>query len=315
MTDSLSLDVLMACPLLDDLSAWIESEHNATRLWEQSDRAAFLAAHGARFEVLATTGAIGADKALIDALPNLRLIASFGVGVDPIDVDAVRARGIAVTNTPGVLNACVADLALGLLLALARRIAEGDRFVRAGQWTSRRLPFGTALGGKRCGIVGMGGIGREIAKRVSACGMRVAYHGPRRKADLDFPFHDSLVGLASESDVLVLALPGGDATRHIVNAQVLDALGPRGMFVNVARGSVVDEHALVDALNSGALGGAALDVFEHEPNVPASLRALDNVVLAPHSGSATVETRFAMGDLVRRNIDAFAHGAPLVTPL
>lgn len=320
MTDSTTPDrrrinVLIAGPLHPDLMKRLESDYETARLWEQTDRHEFLSEHGTRFEVLATSGAIGADKALMESLPKLELIASFGVGVDPIDVDAAKRRGVAVTNTPNVLNACVADTALGLLLGIARRIAEADRFVRQGSWVTQKFPLGTKVGGKLCGIVGMGGIGREIARRVIACGMRVAYHGPNRKGDLPYEYYGSVIDLARVSDVLILSLPGGDSTRHLVDRSVLQALGPGGIVVNVARVSVVDEAALVGALSSGEIAGAGLDVFENEPHVPVALTKLDNVLLTPHIGSGTRETREAMAQLVLANIDAMARRAPLLTPV
>ncbi|EKS9916678.1 2-hydroxyacid dehydrogenase, partial [Burkholderia multivorans] len=201
------------------------------------------------------------------------------------------------------------------LLALARRIVQSDRLVRAGEWATGRKMLGTKLGGKLCGIVGLGGIGREIARRVAACGMQIAYHGPTRKSDVPYPWYASLVELARDADVLVLSLPGGAATHHIIDAAVLQALGPNGMLVNVARGSVVDEAALVNALAQGAIRGAALDVFEHEPHVTPELLSLDNVVLTPHIGSATNETREAMTQLVLANIAAFAAGRPVLSPV
>jgi len=309
------LSVLIAGALLPQVMDSLAAEYDVARLWVESDRDAFLAENGARFDVLATSGTYGANAALIGALPNLKLIASFGVGTDPIDLHAAKARGIAVTNTPGVLNGCVADHALGILLALSRRIVEGDRFVRKGAWLTNKLPLGTKLGGKVCGIVGLGGIGRDIAKRVEACGMSVAYFGPNRKADLPYRYYDSLVAMARDVDVLMLSLPGGAATHHIVDASVIEALGPQGMLVNVARGSVVDQEALVSALTRGAIAGAALDVFENEPEVPEVLFGLDNVVLTPHSASGTNETRQAMADLLLANVAAFARGTALASPV
>ncbi|MGI4861790.1 MAG: 2-hydroxyacid dehydrogenase [Janthinobacterium lividum] len=309
------LKVLIAGALLPKVMDTLDATHETVRLWTQPDRAAFLAEQGAQFDVLATSGVYGADAALIAALPKLRLIASFGVGVDSIDLDAAKAHGVAVTNTPGVLNDCVADYALGLLLALSRRIVEGDRFVREGRWREAKLPLGTKLGGKVCGIVGMGGIGRAIAKRAEAFGMRVVYFGPNRKPDLSYTYFDSLPAMADAADVLVLSLPGGPATQHIVNADVLRALGPRGLLVNVARGGVVDQDALIDALAQRTIAGAALDVFADEPTVPEAMLALDNVVLSPHTASGTHETRAAMGDLLLANVAAFARGDALATPV
>jgi lactate dehydrogenase-like 2-hydroxyacid dehydrogenase len=316
-TESLNrpIDVLIAGPLHPGLMQRLEGAYATSRLWEQSDSRAFLSEHGTRFEVLATSGAIGADKMLIESLPNLKLIASFGVGVDPIDLQAAASRGVAVTNTPNVLNGCVADAALGLLLGVARRIAEADRFIRAGEWTTNKFPLGTKIGGKLCGIVGMGGIGRETASRVVACGMRVAYYGPTPKSDLPYEYYGSVIDLARVADVLVLSLPGGDKTRHLVDGHVHEALGPQGILINVARGSVVDEDALENALKNGEIGGAGLDVFANEPHVPSSMIALKNVLLTPHIGSGTKETREAMAHLVFENIDAMVRGLPLISPV
>ena len=309
------LNVLIAGPLPPDLVAQLDNDYATAKLWLADDRNDFLAEHGHRFDVLATSGVFGADAALMEQLPNLRLIASFGVGTDPIDLPVAHARGVIVTNTPGVLNACVADAALGILLALARRLVVADRCVRADKWAAGRLPLGTRLGGKLCGIVGLGAIGREIATRVSACGMRVAYHGPSRKDEVDYAYYPALVDLARDADVLILALPGGTSTQHLVDAKILQALGPGGMLVNVARGSIVDENALVEALINRTIAGAALDVFENEPHVPSALFALDNVVLTPHIGSGTNETREEMAQLVLANIAAVAAGKPPVTPV
>ncbi len=308
-------NVLIAGPLPPDLIARLEAEYETARLWQETDRGAFLAQHGSRFDVLATSGVFGADATLMRQLPNLKLIASFGVGTDPIDLAEASARGVQVTNTPGVLNACVADAALGLLLGLARRIVNGDHSVRAGKWTAARGQLGTSLKGKVCGIVGLGGIGHEIAHRVSACGMQVVYHGPRPKRDSSYRYYASLVDMARDADVLILSLPGGAETHHLVDAAVLRALGPTGMLVNIARGSVVDENALVEALTRRTLGGAALDVFENEPHVPPALLSLDNVVLTPHIGSGTIETREAMSQLVLANIAAHAAGRSPVSPV
>jgi hydroxypyruvate reductase len=309
------LKILLVGELLPRVMRTLKESHDVAELWTVADQATYLEAFGSTIEVLATSGAYGANATLISALPNLKLIASFGVGTDPIDLVAAHARGIAVTNTPGVLNGCVADYAVGLLLAIARRIVQADRFVRDGQWLTQRLQFGTKLGGKLCGIVGMGGVGREIATRVQACGMRVAYHGPHPKPELNFDYYSSLVSLAYDADVLVLSLPGGTDTRHIVDAEVLRALGPNGLLVNIARGSVVDEAALVEALQSGTIGGAALDVFEGEPLVPQTLVGCGNVVLSPHTASGTFETRNAMADLMLANIAAYESGIALLTPV
>jgi lactate dehydrogenase-like 2-hydroxyacid dehydrogenase len=283
------------------------------RLWEAKDRVAFLAGIGDQVRAITTTGGSGADAALIAALPRTEIIACFGVGYDAIDLATAQARNIAVTNTPDVLTDDVADLALGLVIDVARNISRGDRFVRAGRWLKGGPELGTALRGSRLGIVGLGRIGLATAKRAEALGMAVGYHGRQPRTDVPYAYYPDLVELARDSDFLVLTVPGGGATRHMVNASVLAALGPKGTLVNVARGSVVDENALVAALQSGALGAAALDVFADGPRVPPALFAMENVVLQPHVGSATHGTRAAMGQLVIDNLLAHFTGRPLLS--
>ena len=255
------------------------------------------------------------NAAMMAALPKLEIIASNGVGYDGIDVAAASARGIVVTNTPNVLNDCVADTTFGLILGAMRRLPQADRFVRDGAWLKGGQAFTTSVHHKKLGILGFGRIGKTIAKRAGGFDMEVAYHGRTRQPDTDVRYFDKLVDLASWCDVLVAITPGGAATRHLVNADVLKALGPRGYFVNVARGSVADEAALLAALQSGGIAGAGLDVFEDEPRVPEAFFALENVALAPHVGSATVETRKAMGDLTVDNLIAHLEGRPKLTPV
>ncbi len=281
------------------------------RLDEAQDRAAFIAETAPVVRGMAVDGA--ADGALIAAYPKLEIICANSVGVDGIDLEAARARGVIVTNTPGVLTECVADLALGLVLATTRRIIEGDRFVRAGRWVESGFPLAWGLEAKVLGIVGMGRIGRAVATRAEAFGMSIAYHGRQAKEDLAYPYYGSAKELAAVSDVLVISCPGGRETRHIIDAPVLEALGPEGFLVNVARGSVVDTGALIEALEQGAIRGAGLDVFEDEPGVPEAFFALENVVLQPHRGSATVETRKAMGDLLVDNLVRHFAGEPVLT--
>ncbi len=261
---------------------------------------------------IATSGHKGASAALIARLPKLEVIACFGVGVDAIDLKAAATRGIPVTNTPDVLTDEVADLAIGLMLASSRRLPKGDRFVRAGKWLDGPMELTNRVSGARLGILGMGRIGRAIAARAAAFKMTIGWHGPRPK-DLPYRYYEDLVALARDSDFLIVACPGGAATRHRVDAAVLAALGASGTLVNVSRGSVVDEAALVKALQDGALGAAALDVFADEPRAPAALLAMDNVVLSPHQGSATHQTRAAMGQLVVDNLRAHFAGQPLLT--
>jgi lactate dehydrogenase-like 2-hydroxyacid dehydrogenase len=250
---------------------------------------------------LVTRSNLAVPEELVRRLPNLELIATFGVGCDGIPLALARERGIAVANTPGVLNAAVAELCVGLLLALLRRLPQADAYVRAGRWPGGAYPLGASLGGKRVGIVGLGGIGKEVARRLEPFGVGLAYHG-RTDQQLAWRHEPDLLLLAAWSDVLIVTAPGGPATARMIDARVLEALGPQGHLVNVARGSLVDQDALIEALAQGRLGGAALDVFDAEPSIDARLFALENVVLAPHIGSATVETRAAMGRLFLDNV-------------
>ena len=307
-------DILQVAAIYGPSQARLEADYTVHRLWQAPGRDAFVRDVAPRVEVIVTTGGVGASRALIEQLPMLRLIACFGVGVDAIDLAAARERGVAVTNTPDVLTDDVADLALALILDAMRGVSAGDRHVRAGRWLQGAFPLQARMSGKRLGIVGMGRIGQAIARRAAAFDMRIAWHGPRRK-DLPYRFEPDLVALAQSVDVLVASCPGGAATRGLIGRAVLEALGPRGFFVNIARGAVVDESALVELLASGRLGGSGLDVFVDEPHVPPALIALDNVVLQPHVASATHETRAAMGRLVLDNIGAHVVGRPLLTPV
>ena len=269
-----------------------------------------------RIRAIATEANRGAGGALIAALPKLEVISIFGVGTDSVDLTAARERNIPVTNTPGVLTDEVADLAIGLMLASARQILFADRYVRDGSWGRKGpIPLGRSVGGKTIGIIGLGGIGRAIADRAAAFRMRVIYSGPRRKPDAPYEYVADVVELARRSDYLMVACKGGPETRHLVSAAVLDALGPNGTLINVARGSVVDESALIEALAAGRLGHAALDVFESEPDPSPALLKLPNVIVQPHHGSATVETRVAIGQLMIDNLSAHFAGRPLLTPV
>ena len=268
-------------------------------------QAAFLATRGSEFVAAVTSAATGIDEALLAALPNLQVISSFGVGLDRLAVDAARARGIAVGYTPDVLNDCVADMAFALLLDVVRQTSTADRFVRSGAWLKGTFPLARKVSGAKLGLVGLGRIGRTIAQRSTGFEMAVRYHSRRLVTDVSWTHEPSLIELARWADFLVVISAGGASTRHMVNAEVLDALGPDGFIVNVARGSVIDEAALVQALTDKRIAGAGLDVFEDEPRVPEALLTLDNVVLAPHIASATRETRQAMADRVFDNLQAF----------
>ena len=291
----------------------LRDELGAVRLWEED--AGWLARHGAEVGLLATSVRRGCDAAMITALPKLRAISSWGVGYDTLDVEAAHARGIQVANTPDVLDDCVADLAWGLLIAAARRIPAADRYVRAGAWVDLGgFPLTTRVSGKRLGILGLGRIGTAIARRGQGFDMQIRYHG-RSPKDVPYGFEASLVALAEWSDFLVVACGGGAETRHLVSAEVLAALGPRGILVNIGRGSVVDQDALIAALAAGTLGGAGLDVLQGEPGAPAALCGRDNVVISPHVGSATLETREAMEQLVVDNLHAFTREGRMLTPI
>jgi len=283
-------------------------------LGNEPDPAAFLAAHGGDFTVLVTNATAGASAELMSRLPRLQAICSIGVGIEAVDLDAAKVRGIVVSNTPDVLNDCVADLAIGLMIDVARGISAADRHVRRGDWPAKGpIAPRTRVSGKRLGLLGMGKIARVIARRATGFSMDIRYHSRTPKPDLSWPHEPSLAKLAQWADFLVVACSGGPQTRHLVSAEVLRALGPEGFLVNVARGSVVDGTALVNALQAGELAGAALDVFENEPHVPAPLAAMENVVLASHIGSATQETRRAMVELTLGNVRSFLDTGRLLT--
>ncbi|AWN44443.1 2-hydroxyacid dehydrogenase [Methylobacterium durans] len=284
------------------------------RLDEAPARDGFLAEVGPRIRAMAVNAHAPVDADLLARLPNLEIVASFGVGYDTIDVGAARSRGIVVTNTPDVLSDEVADLALGLLLATLRQIPQADRYLRAGRWPEKSFPLTATLRNRTVGILGLGRIGRAIARRLEGFGVDIAYHG-RSPQDVPYAYHASLPDLARASDVLMIVAPGGPETRGIVNAAVLEALGPQGIVVNVARGSLVDEAALIAALRSGTILGAGLDVFAGEPHVPDALTAMDHVVLLPHVGSGSVHTRAAMGQLIVDNLTAWFAGKGPLTPV
>ena len=304
--------LLQALSLLPSLERQLAETYTVHKLPPAgAERDAFLAQRGGEFDGLVTSAAGGAGASLIKALTKLRVISSFGVGLDQIDVAAASKRGIPVGYTPDVLNDCVADQAFALLLAIGRRIPEADRFVRAGRWEAKPatpFPLGRQVSGARLGIVGLGRIGRTIAKRASGFDMEVRYHSRKPVDDVAWQHEPSLIELARWCDFLVVITAGGPETRHLIDDSVLDALGPEGYLVNVSRGTVVDEAALVRALQDKRIAGAGLDVYEREPNVPEALFALDNVVLMPHIASSTVQTRQAMAQRVLDNLAAFYAG-------
>ncbi len=305
--------VLQYSRLMPVLERQLVEAFDLHRLADEADPKAFLAARGREFVGLATGGF--ADAALIDSLPSLKVISSFGVGVDRIDLQAAGRRGILVGNTPDVLNDCVADLALGLVIDVARGMSASQRYLRRGDWPKANYPLQRRVSGKRMGIVGLGRIGKAIAHRAAAFDMELRYHNRRPVPDTKMAYEASLLELARWSDFLVVIVPGGAATHHLINAAVLDALGPEGFLVNVARGSVVDEPALVRALQDKRIAGAGLDVFENEPHVPPELMQLDNVVLLPHVASATHETRTAMAQRVFDNLQEFFARGRLISAI
>ncbi len=300
--------VLQVSPLGRDLESRLEA-FVVHRWFEVEDRDHWLAVHGADVTIAVTSATAGMDTVLMRALPKLRMVAIFGVGFDGVDIDLARELGIRVTNTPDVLTDDVADLALGLTLSLLRDLPRADRFVKQGEWPKGPLSLGRKASGRQYGIVGLGCIGQAIAARLSSMGT-IAYTGTTRQA-VPFTFYPSVVDLAQASSVLILAASANTSNEKLIGRAVLDALGADGYLVNIARGSLVDETELIAALVEKRIAGAALDVFTDEPNVPRALRELPNVILTPHIGSATRETRAAMADLVMANLRAFIAGTPL----
>ena len=307
-------DVLAVAKLHPFYQKALESLYTVHDRTHVTDPAAF-AALAPRILGVAGTGEANVPRSLLSQLPNAKVVAVFGVGYDGVDVPAAMEHGIPVTHTPDVLTDDVADLAIGLVLSVGRAIPQADQFVRAGQWPNGPMTLGRKVSGARLGIVGLGRIGKAIATRASAFGMAIAYTARTAKHDSGFKFYPTAVDLAANVDFLVAITPGGAGTKHLINAEVLKALGPRGFLINVARGSVVDEEALIAALQNGTIAGAGLDVFANEPNVPEALWGMRNVVLTPHMASATTETRQAMADLAFANMQAGISGQPLLTPV
>ena len=293
--------------------ATLQNEFTCHLLFEGPERNAFFKQHAATVRGLATFGPMPVDGKLMDALPNLEIISNFGVGVDAINLDDAKKRNIIVTNTPEVLNDCVADTALALVLNMLRKFPQSEVYLRAGRWATKGpYPLTTSAGGKTLGILGLGRIGEAIAKRALACGMKIRYHNRSRK-DVAYPYDPDPVTLAKNSDVLMVVTPATTETARIINAKVLDALGPQGYLVNIARGSVVDEPVLLRYLQEKRIAGAGLDVFADEPRVPPEFFTLDNAVLFPHVASATMETRKAMGDLQVENLRRHFAGKSVLT--
>ncbi|WP_024447750.1 2-hydroxyacid dehydrogenase [Mycolicibacterium iranicum] len=309
--------VLQVGPLKPSLERTLAEDYAAAVLPDSAaERADFLTRRGAEFTAAVTSGRTGVDADLMIALPNLGAVINFGVGYDTTDVAAAETRGVGVSNTPDVLTDCVADTAVGLMIDTLRQFSASDRYVRAGRWpVDGNYPLTRQVSNTRVGIIGLGRIGKAIALRLSAFGCRISYHNRHAIADSPYLYEASPLDLASNVDVLVVAAAGGEGTRGLVSREVIEELGPRGYLINIARGSVVDQDALVDALLNGKLAGAGLDVFADEPKVPEELFALNNVVLLPHVASGTEQTRAAMEALTLRNLDSFLATGKLVTPV
>ncbi|WOK97209.1 hydroxyphenylpyruvate reductase-like [Canna indica] len=313
-----SLGVLLTFPMNPYLEEELSRRCKVFRLWQSPPerRQEFIRSNAPAIRAIVGNAYVGADAATIDALPNLEIVASFSVGLDKVDLHKCRERGIRVTNTPDVLTEDVADLAIGLAIALLRRICQADRYVRSGEWDKKgdyRLT--TRFSGKTIGIIGLGRIGMAVAKRAEGFGCPISYYSRSEKPNTNYKYYSNLIDLAANCNVLIVACPLTEETRHIVNREVLDALGSKGVLVNIGRGPHVDEPELVAALREGRLGGAALDVYENEPHVPEELFGMDNVVLVPHVGSGTNETRKEMADLVLGNLEAHVMNKPLLTPV
>jgi len=308
-------DIIITSPGHKGTLERLTQEFSAVKLFAATDRAAALKEAASKVRGLAHNGHANVDAALMDALPKLEIIANFGVGVDQIDLEHAKKRGIIVTNTAGALNECVADCAMALVLNTLRKLPQASAYLRAGEWQAKgTYQLTTSIGGKTLGILGLGRIGEEIAKRAQAFGMKIRYHN-RNKKNVPYAYDPDAVTLAKNSDVLLVITPGGAETDKLVNAAVLDALGPQGYLINVARGTVVDEPVLLRYLQEKKIAGAGLDVFEHEPKVPPEFFALDNAVLTPHVASATNETRTAMGNLQIENLHLHFAGKPVKTPV
>ncbi|BBZ42144.1 2-hydroxyacid dehydrogenase [Mycobacterium conspicuum] len=309
-------DVLLIGTWEPTFQAELRARYDIRELPDGPPRAEFLRKHGAEFRVAVTSGPPGVDANLIAALPNLEAIVNNGAGVDTIDLDAAERRGIGVSNTPDVLSDTVADTALGLILMALRHFGAADRYVRAARWVSDGpFPYARDVSGLQVGILGLGRIGSAIATRLLGFDCAIAYHNRHRVEGSPYRYAESPLELAESVDVLVVATTGDPKTRHLVDRRVLEALGPEGYLINIARGSVVDQDAMVELLAGGGLAGAGLDVFADEPRVPTELFGLDNVVLFPHIGSATARTRRAMALLAIRNLESYLDNGVLVTPV
>ena len=313
MTD---YDVLMLAEGMGLVGEQVEKRTRLHRLWRESDPEAALTRIAPNIRAIVATGhPPKIDAALMSRLPKLEIVSSLGVGYDHIDAAWAGQHGVIVTHTPGVLDAETADTAMALLLNAVKRIPQAERYLRAGHWPKGHFPLSASLSGRKMGILGLGRIGKEIAKRALSFGVEVVYHGRKPQDGAPYLYYPTLLSMAQAVDLLMISAPGGASTKKIVNREVLEALGPNGVLVNIARGSLVDEAALIEALQSGTILAAGLDVFENEPHVPEALMKLDNVVLTPHVGSATVPTRNAMANLVVANLFSWIDGKGPITPV
>ncbi|CAK9174598.1 unnamed protein product [Ilex paraguariensis] len=309
------IGVLMTCPMLSYLEEELDKRFKLFRLWEVPSKNDLPKENLESIRAVVGNAGFGADSALIDSLPQLEIVSNYSVGLDKIDLVKCRERGIRVTNTPDVLTDDVADLAIGLILATLRRICACDQFVRNGLWKNGDFKLTTKFSGKSVGIIGLGRIGSAIARRAEAFGCPISYYSRSKKPHTDYKYYSNIIDLAANCEILIVACALTEETRHIVNRDVIDALGPKGILINIGRGPHVDETELVSALLEQRLGGAGLDVYVNEPEVPEVLFVLDNVVLLPHVGSDTVETSRAMADLVIGNLEALFLNKPLLTPV
>ncbi len=310
------LDVLMPAEGMGAVADLIAERLPLHRLWLERDRDAWFASWGPKIRAVASNGPQAPiDAAFMQRLPNLEIVASFGVGYDHVDARWAGEHGVVVTHTPGVLDDEVADVAMALTVMAVRRLPQAERFLRAGEWRKGGFPLTASLRGRTMGILGLGRIGKAIAARAESFGLKVVYHGRSAQPDAAYRFYPSLAAMAKACDILMVAAPGGPGTRRLVDAALLAALGPDGVLINIARGAIVDERALIEALKAGTILAAGLDVYENEPQVPKGLLALDNAILLPHVGSASVKTRRAMAECVAQNIFAWSEGRPPLTPV
>ncbi|KAF3450742.1 hypothetical protein FNV43_RR06831 [Rhamnella rubrinervis] len=310
-----NLSVLMTCPMSTYLEQELEKRFKLFKLWHYSSTDQFAKVNANSIRAVVGDTKIGADAKLIDTLPKLEIVASYSVGLDKIDLTKCEQKGIRVTNTPDVLTDDVADIAIGLILAVLRRLCVSDGFVRSGSWKNGDFGLTSKFSGKSVGIVGLGRIGSAIAKRAEAFGCPISYYSRTEKPNTNYKYHSNIIDLATTCEILVIACALTVETHRIVNGGVIDALGPKGILINIGRGLLINETELVAALIEGRLGGAGLDVFEKEPVVPDELFGLDNVVLLPHVGTDTEETSNAMADLVIQNLEAYSLSKPLLTPV